>query len=298
MKKIALSVSALVLIVGLAYLGGSGRLLDFLGPEGEPEPEFVPDDWSAKMPVPLPLLGRVNVDTGKDTAEPHPTEDPVVFDSSSALDRDTWKVIVINQFMGRTKDTYKWDKNLLQYMKYLKSSLTGVGLPTEVWFMRLNRPYRKNGWTQPVMYRECGPTGKECFDEYLVLAQSSLDYSLERDYLSTLTDRCDVSSITPAMAVLVVDPEGMLRRAYSPCLVQVGAKWILKNFDYHTAAEIPDAALAQNDVPPHPSYTLEPSARDQISLKAQGLIQQAVEAAGDLKEQATESYDSAVEAWK
>lgn len=298
MKKLAFLAFALVVILGLGYLSLSGHLFSLLSPENSSSAEFQPDDWTAKMPVPLPLLGSVEIDTGHDHATPHPTSDPVEFNSSAALDRDTWKVIVINQFMGRSKGTYQWDKSLLRYMKYLKTSLTGVGLPTEVWFMRLNRPYRKNGWTLPVMYRECGADGKDCFDEYLILAQSSLDYSLERDYLSTLTDRCDVDENSPAMAVLIVDPEGMLRRAYSPCLVQIGAKWIIRNFDYHTSAEISDSALQATDVPRHPSYPLEPSARDQISMKSQAIIQQAVKAAENLKDDAKEAYDSAVERWK
>ena len=124
--------------------------------------KFEADDWQPKGPVPLPVLGRVEMQTGQDTAVIHPTADPSVFDSASALERDTWKLIIVNQFKGRTGDTYRLDSNLLNYMKGVKATLADSGLPTEIWFLRLNRPYRNNGWTLPDMYRKCGSDGRQC----------------------------------------------------------------------------------------------------------------------------------------
>lgn len=297
--KIFIAGAVLVsLFVFAVFFDGVGHVTALFQPEQPEESEFVPDDWTPKGPVPLPLLGRVDINTGKDVSRIHPTDDPVEFDSSRALDRPTWKVIVINQFKGRAGDTYTWDSNLLKYMEGLKTHLTGVGLPTEVWFMRLNRPYRDNGWTLPDMYRKCGQAGEQCFDEYLVFAQSSLDYSLERDYLSTLTDRCDLDEYTPAMAAVIVDPEGRMRHAYSSCLIQVSAKHILRNFDHHTDADINLDGRSVAEIPPHPAYALETSAKDNMKLQGRNLIRQAVKAAAEASEKAKESYDSAVEAWE
>lgn len=295
---VEVAVVAVLALAGFYWL--SPDSFTFLTGETETTADsFEPDDWTAKGPVPLPLLGRVNIDTGQSTTSIHPTAPPVEFDTSSALDRPTWKVVVVNQYRGRAESTYQWDRDLLQYMKYLKSSLSGVGLPTEIWFMRLNRPFNENGWTDPLMYRECGKTGSECFDEYLILAQSSLDYSLERDYLATLSDDCSITEdYADGISVLVVDPQGKMRKAYTNCWISVGAKHILRNFEHHTAAQVSEQALAQQDVPSHPAYPLKPWARESMELKARGLIRQAVQAASDLGEKAKESYDGAVESWK
>ena len=286
------------LFVFAVFFDGIKVVDSLMNDQAQVESKFVPDNWTPKGPVPLPLLGRVDIDTGGDLSRIHPTADPVEFDTSRALDRETWKVIVLNQYKGRPGDTYKWDSNLLGYMAGLKSQLTGVGLPTELWFVRLNRPYRENGWTLPDMYRKCGPDGRGCFDEYLVFAQSSLDYSLERDYLSTLDDRCDLAEYTPAMAVVIVDPQGQMRHAYTSCLIQISAKHILKNFAHHTEAKINTESQELAAIPPHPSYSLETSVRDDLKLQGRNLIRQAVQAASKATEKAKETYDSAVEEWK
>lgn len=263
------------------------------------EPEtFTPDDWSSQGPVPLPSMGEVQMVTNADTAFVQKSPEPTVFDTDSALNRDTWKVIVINQFKGRTTDTYKLDSRLLDYLEQTKAALSGSGQPTEVWFLRLNRPFMDDVWTLPDMYRKCGTDGSACFDHYLIFAQSTLDYSLEREYLSILNNECEMTAASPALAVLVVDEKGDLRHAYSPCTFAVDAKRLIKNFDHHTDAEITVSDNQLSNISMLPAYSLETNAKDNIKMQGRKMIRQVTKGAEVLTDKAKQSFDEAVESWK
>lgn len=270
---------------------------------GVPEPKqasFEPHNWDSKGIVPLPLLGVVDLaSTNKFDLEIRPTAPPVEFDSGAALDRDTWKVIVINQYRARPQSTFEQDDRLLRWMEQLKSSLTGVGVPTEIWFMRLNRPYFKNRWADRSMLSRCGGDGSKCFDRYLVLAQSSLDYSLERDYLSGLRDGCPVNEYEMAYGVVVVDGQGQLRHAYTPCYMPVSLKSMLLNFQHHAKAKIGSVEVlaGKSDTPYLSGFTLKSSVKDGLKLSGQNLINQVTEYAGQAAGQVSDKYDEAVEKW-
>lgn len=299
MKKYLRYFLSAAVIGAIGFAVATGISMKMAEPESE-QAHFEPHDWSSKGVVPLPLLGAVDLSTtNKYDLEVQPTEPPVEFDSASALDRDTWKVIVINQYRARPQSTFEQDDRLLRWMAQLKSSLTGVGVPTEVWFMRLNRPYFKDRWADRPMLSRCGEDGSKCFDRYLVLAQSSLDYSLERDYLSGLRDGCPVNEYELAYGVVVVDGEGQLRHAYTPCYMPVSLKSMLLNFEHHAKASIGSVELVvgKRDTPYLSGFTLKPSVKDGIKLSGQHLIQQVTEYAGQTADKASEKYDDAVEKW-
>lgn len=288
---------AVIGAIGFAVVTGISMKMESSEPT---QAEFRPHDWSEKGAVPLPLLGAVDVSTtNKYDLDVQPTESPVSFDSSAALDRNTWKVIVINQYRARAQRTYEQDDRLLRWMAQLKSSLTGVGVPTEVWFMRLNRPYMKNQWADRPMLSRCGEDGSACFDRYLVLAQSSLDYSLERDYLSSLREGCPVNEYELAYGVVVVDGEGQLRHAYTPCYMPVSLKSMLLNFEYHAGAKIDDLEMVVggSNSPYLSGFTLKPSVKDGIELSGRNLVQQVTKFTAEKADKASEKYDDLVERW-
>lgn len=299
MKKYLRHFLSLAVIGAIGFAVFTGISMKMESSESK-QAEFVPHDWSVKGAVPLPLLGAVDVSTtNKYDLEVKPTESPVSFDSSAALERKTWKVIVINQYRARAQRTYEQDDRLLRWMAQLKSSLTGVGVPTEIWFMRLNRPYMKNQWADRPMLSRCGDDGSKCFDRYLVLAQSSLDYSLERDYLSSLRDGCPVNEYELAYGVVVVDGEGQLRHAYTPCYMPISLKSMLLNFEHHAEAKIDglELAVGGSSTPYLSGFTLKPSVKDGIKLSGQNLVQQVTEFAEDKAAKASRKYDDAVEQW-
>lgn len=165
--------------------------------------------------------------------------------------------------------------------------------------MRLNRPYFKDRWADRSMLSRCGDDGSKCFDRYLVLAQSSLDYSLERDYLSALRDGCPVNEYELAYGVVVVDGEGQLRHAYTPCYMPVSLKSMLLNFEHHAKAGIGnvDLLVGKRDTPYLSGFTLKSSVKDELRLSGQHLVNQVAEFAEQASGQASDKYDEAVEKW-
>lgn len=289
--------AAIVLAIGVGVLAIISMKMEKEAPE---PPAFVADDWTPKGVVPLPLLGSVDLTTTDRMEIPvQPTATPAEFDSAAALSRDTWKVIVIGQYRPRADRTFPQDNRLLEYMSALKSALTGAGQPTEVWFMRLNRPFMKNQWVNRPMLSKCGSDGSGCFDEYLVLAQSSLDYSLERDYLSGLREGCRVDEYSFGHALVIVDDRGQMRQAYTPCYMPVSLNVLLQNFDHHTDAVIPenDLLASQAEAPYLTGFTLKPSVKDDLKLQGRRLVRQVVTMAGEATEGAKDSYDEAVKKW-
>lgn len=256
--------------------------------------DFQPHDWTSKGPVPLPDLGEVDVAGSSfyDMQSEQQSPVPDRFDSESALDRPSWKIIVANQMSGCARCSADLEKRLFKWMENFKKAVAGSGVPTEVWFLRLNRPYFERVWTEPMMFEYCGKDGGECFNHYLIFAESALDYSLERQYLNQVSPACSVLPSSPTKVVMVVDPEGNLRHTYSHCTNAVTLQSLLLNFEHHAGAQV-DHAYIDSEQPYLPGYALEPSARDSLAIKGAALITQATET---VKEK-TKEFDEAVKRW-
>lgn len=298
-KKAAPTVFILAVIVLALSYSLSESFKSYFDSLHTSEPKFSADDWSPKGAVPLPAMGEVDIAKSKfyEWNSPQESPKPHVFDSANALDRPSWKLIVIDQYSGRPANTTRWDSKLLSFMETIKSSQEATSAPLELWFLRLNRAPREDVWTDPFMFKRCGADGRECFDHYLVFAESSLDYSLELSYLESLSDTCTLVKSSPALSVVVVDPEGNLRHTYSACNLGVSLQRLAKNFEHHSPVKFDARVYAQKDIFP-PAYSLEPSVQDNLTMSGQSLLQQTLDKADDALKSAKSKFDERVESWK